>query len=189
MAADRAPTIATTIHEDLPPAGQGPARARRQQRSHQREGKREHGVLELDHFEHGANAAWSHNLCRRFRASSRFRLAAGPPGPAILLILRQFNLRQHATGKLLDYILDCFRRVIKRGHGRHHGGPGIMHPHHIFQMDPIERRFIIALSGVCTPGAPYVNKSVRLGRRTRRNNAAIPARTTIDFLICYPFSP
>ncbi len=57
MATDRAPTIATTIQSSVQqPVGGKPPVAPRQQGSGQREGQREHGVLELDHVERQAQA-------------------------------------------------------------------------------------------------------------------------------------
>ncbi len=66
IAAERAPTIATMIHNICRHDGQpGNAPgivviARRKQRARQRERQREYGVLELDHFENRADAARAH---------------------------------------------------------------------------------------------------------------------------------
>ncbi len=65
MAADRAPTIATTIQSQFPAharAGVKPAFAKRQQRPGQRERQREHRVLELDHFERQPETFQEHQV-------------------------------------------------------------------------------------------------------------------------------
>jgi hypothetical protein len=66
IAADRAPTMAITIQSTIQPlCGRGKAAfAKRQQRAGQREGQREHRVLEADHFERQS---------RRFRNASVYR--------------------------------------------------------------------------------------------------------------------
>ncbi len=107
IAAERAPTIATMIQRICRTVGKAAAGARRQKRAHQRKRKRKYGVLELDHFEHGAEAAFGHmtrdvSLPLTFRACSRATL------PAILLVLRQSNLREHAAGKLFDDVVTDF---------------------------------------------------------------------------------
>ncbi len=62
MAAERAPTIATTIHSQLAPNPRRveAALAQRQQRSGQREGQGEDRVLELDHVEREPKAFPDH---------------------------------------------------------------------------------------------------------------------------------
>ena len=62
MAAERAPTIATTIQSSFPPmSGDGEAAfAERQQRAGQGEGQGEDRVLELDHVEREAQAFPEH---------------------------------------------------------------------------------------------------------------------------------
>ena len=92
MAAERAADHGDDDPENL--AQRGPACAacvaRGQQRAGQRKGQREHGVLELDHFEDGADAAGHWRL--------RLRLfAGGAAGPAIHVVLRKAGLREHAT--------------------------------------------------------------------------------------------
>ena len=60
MAAERAPTIANDDPQNLPPGRQSALFSRGQQSSHEGEGKGEHGVLDLDHLENGANLAFAH---------------------------------------------------------------------------------------------------------------------------------
>ena len=62
MAAERAPTIATTIQASFPPEfGRGEAAfAERQQRAGEGEGQGENRVLELDHVEREAEAFPEH---------------------------------------------------------------------------------------------------------------------------------
>ena len=58
MAAERAPTMATTIQSSFrhSPARAVAALAKSQQRAGERERQGEHGMLELDHFERQAQA-------------------------------------------------------------------------------------------------------------------------------------
>ena len=63
------------------PAGQAAARARSQQCAHQRKWQRENGVLEFDHFEHGADAGLCHDLLR-FPPFQRYCFCCGRPSCA-----------------------------------------------------------------------------------------------------------
>ena len=107
--------------------------ARRQQRARQREGQRKHGVLELDHFQDGADAAGHRSLRPRFLPRNAAR-------PAMHFFLRQAGLRQNAANKLRHQIVDRFWLIVKRGIDRHDHRSGLLCAQHVFQMDAIERR-------------------------------------------------
>ena len=66
-------------------------------------------------------------------ASAGFRAAF----PSILLFLRQINLGQRAANILLDEIVDCLRRIIKRGNDGHHYSAGFLGAQHVLQMHAI----------------------------------------------------
>ena len=72
--------------EKLPPGGKGAAGASGEQRADQREGQRENGVLELDHFEHDADAVVSplYSSLRRAGAPpfQRYCFSCGKPSCA-----------------------------------------------------------------------------------------------------------
>ena len=83
--------------------------ARGQQRSRQRKRQREHGVLELDHFEDGADAAGLLRRTMQFvatQASAFFADGANGPAPAIHFFLRQADLREDAADVLRDEVVD-----------------------------------------------------------------------------------
>lgn len=63
------------------------------------------------------------------------------PRPAKLFVLRESKLREDAIDELLDHFVDGLGRVVKRGHGGHDDGAGVVNAEHVFEMDAVEGRF------------------------------------------------
>ena len=135
IAAERAATIATTIQRNCLTVGQLCLRgARRQQRPGQRKRQREHGVLELDHLQHGADSPGIRVYASAFLAAAltfqRYIFSCGNP-----------SLRQHPAHILLHQIINRSAAVIKSWHHGHDHRAGLLRPQHILQMDAAERCF------------------------------------------------
>src|ERR1700728_662316 len=61
--------------------------------------------------------------------------------PAVLIFLREADLREDSVAELLDEIGDRLGLVVEGGHGGHYRGAGVVNSQRIFEMDAVERRF------------------------------------------------
>src|SRR5713226_5039587 len=136
MAAERAATIATTIHKTWLSEGH-PCRVARAA-SNAPVSANGNANTEC------SNLIISSTVLMRFsisqsRVISRLRFfrrrRARPP---IHLVLRQPNLRKNPANILGNKIVDRFRLVIKRRHGGHDHRSGLLGPQHVLQMDTVE---------------------------------------------------
>src|ERR1700674_2419806 len=74
-------------------------------------------------------------------AALRLRfLRCGLACPAEHLLLRKINLREHAADVLRHEVVDGFRMVLKSRNRRHDHGSGLLRAQHVFQMDAVEWR-------------------------------------------------
>src|SRR6266481_3680660 len=138
MAAERAATIATTIHKIWLSEGHPCLVARAASNAP----VRANGSANTE----CSNLIISSTVLMRLaisdsRAGSRLRfLRRRRAHPAIHLILREPDLRQHAANVLRDKVVDRFWLVIKSWYRGHNHRSRLLRPQHIFKMHPIERR-------------------------------------------------
>src|SRR6266852_8307928 len=138
MAAERAATIATTIHKTWLSEGH-PCRVARAA-SNAPVSANGNANTEC------SNLIISSTVLMRFaisdlRATLRLRLSCRlSPRPAIHFVLREANLRQHTANVLRHKIVDRFRLMIKHRHRRHDHRSGLLRPQHGFQMNAVEWR-------------------------------------------------
>src|SRR5712692_591058 len=129
MAAERAATIATTIHKIWRSEGQ----PRRVDRAASNAPVSANGKANTE----CSNLIISSTVLMRlaisdFPATSRlcfFR--RGCTRPAIHFVLREADLREHAANVLRNKIVDRFRLVIKRRHRWHDHSTGLLRSKHV----------------------------------------------------------
>src|SRR6266446_5753809 len=74
-------------------------------------------------------------------AKSRLRFfRGGRARSAVHLFLREANLRQDAANELRNKIVDRFRLVIESRYRGHNHRTGLLRPQHVFQMNAVDRR-------------------------------------------------
>src|SRR5690348_227621 len=98
-----------------------------------RERKSKDGMLELNHFEHGANAAGHRNLCLRL---FHIRLAR----PAIHIFLRKIDLCQNSANILNDQVVDRLWMMIEGRDRRHDHRSRLLRAKHVLQVNAVEGR-------------------------------------------------
>src|SRR4029077_17048860 len=109
----------------------------------------------------------------RASIAKALRLAALP---AILLFLREANLREDSVGELLDHVFYGLRAVVERWHRGHHDCACVVHAQHVFQVNPVERclsqaedqRAALLEANICGPrqqiaGSPRGDGAKRTG--------------------------
>src|ERR1700674_372184 len=137
MAAERAATMAMTIHKIWRNVGQpeGVLCATRAASSAPVSAK---GSAKIE----CSNLIISSTM-RNLPAMAQLRLRflrRGLAGPAEHLLLRKINLREHAADVLRHDVVDALRMIVKSGNRRHDHGAGLLSAQHVFQMDAVERR-------------------------------------------------
>ena len=138
MAAERAATMATTIQSSWRHVGQPyGGEARGQQRPGQARMAERTPMLELDHFEHGAET--SAVSCGGY-AHAFASFAEAEPVQRNISCLWQVHLREDAANILRHKVVDGFRRMIESGNRWHDDGSGLLRAQHVLQMNAVERR-------------------------------------------------
>src|SRR5450631_1856439 len=143
MAAERAPTMATTIQTICRSDGQpGWPPCTLAKRAASSAPVSANGSAKTE----CSNLIISSTVRMRFvviveKKSSRFGLFRGArSAPAVHLLLRQTDLREYAARILRDQVIDRLRLMIKRGNRGHDHRAGQLRAQHIFKVDPVERR-------------------------------------------------
>src|SRR6266478_2744966 len=138
MAAERAATIATTIHKIWLSEGH-PCRVAR---AASNAPVSANGSANTE----CSNLIISSTILMRLAiselcAKSRLRFfRGGRARPAVHLFLRETDLRQDAANVLRNKIVDRFRLVIESRYRGHNHRAGLLRPQHVFQMNAVERR-------------------------------------------------
>src|SRR5579875_44034 len=143
IAAERAPTMATMIQKICQAMMRPGGQFARPARSASNAATNAKGSAKTE----CSNLIISSTVRIRLRRRFKFAFAAESSvailgtRPAVLLILRQIELCQHAKNELLDKMFDGFRFVVKRRDCGHDHSTGVVDTQHIFEMDAVERRF------------------------------------------------
>src|SRR5229473_101872 len=138
IAAERAATIATTIHKTWLSEGH-PCRVERAASNAPVSAK---GKANTE----CSNLIISSTVLMRLaisklRTTSRLRFFRRRRArPAIHFVLREPNLREDTANVLRNEIVDRFRLVIKRRHRGHNHRSGLLCPQHVFEMNVVDRR-------------------------------------------------
>src|SRR5258706_5292802 len=138
MAAERAATIATTIHKIWLSEGH-PCRVARAASSAPVSAN---GNANTE----CSNLIISSTVLTRFaiselRAASRLRFfQRGRARPAVHLFLREADLCQDAAHELRNEIVDRLRLVIESRYRGHNHRTGLLRSQHVFQMNAVDRR-------------------------------------------------
>jgi hypothetical protein len=104
-----------------------------------------------------------------------------PTFPFVLLLLLQADLREHTECILLGEIVDRFRAVVERGHGRHDNRTRIVHAQHILQMDAVQGRLTQAEDkGATLLQADVSSACEQVGGRAAGNGAERSGGTRDD---------
>src|ERR1700722_5699042 len=137
MAAERAATMATTIHSSCRNVGQPWLVARAASSAP----VKANGKANTECSNLIISSTVPRGLVVMAGAASRLGLlGCRRAQPAIHLVLRQSDLRQPAAYVLGNQGVDGSPLIIKRRNRRHHQGTGLLRAQHVLQMNAAERR-------------------------------------------------